>query len=184
MNVTVDSDALFCLLPDPATCFRAAEYEQAQTFRLQRGASAVVLDALTAGRVSRGEEWDFARYSSVNEVWLDGRRLARDALLLQADDRQPLKTRLTPYACYATVLLVGPLLQPTITTMQAEYAKISQMRRTAPPDFVWSLSAIEHGAVLVRAAAGETEAVRRWLRGMLSGLCDVLGEDAFQMAFG
>ncbi|KZW02568.1 UreD-domain-containing protein [Exidia glandulosa HHB12029] len=183
MEVNVESDALLCLLPDPATCFGEAEYAQTQVFRLQHGASAIVLDALTAGRMSRGEEWDFARYSSTNEIWLEGRRVVHDAVLLEADGRQPLRTRLKPYSCYATVILVGPLLQQTVAAMQVEYNKISQMRRTAPPDFIWSLSTIEHGTVIVRAAATETEAVRGWLRDMLSGIRDVLGEDAFRMAF-
>lgn len=184
MQVSVASGAALLLLPDAATCFREAEYEQIQTFRLEHGASAVILDALTAGRMSRGEEWDFARYSSVNEVWLGGRRLARDALLLAEDDTHPLRTRLRPYSCYATLLLVGPLLQPAIARMTAAYGQISQMRRQTAPDFIWSLSTIGQDAVLVRAAAKETQEVRDWLRETLHDLRDVLGGDAFAMAFG
>lgn len=75
------------LLPDPVTCFRAARYNQKQVFRLaSRSSSAVLLDWVTSGRISLGEEWVFQRYWSLNEVWVEGKRIARDAMLLEAED--------------------------------------------------------------------------------------------------
>ena len=58
------------------------------------------------------------------------------------------------------------------------------MRVSASADFIWSLSTLEEGAVLLRLAAREADAVRKWLRGMLGSLRDLVGEDAFNMALG
>jgi urease accessory protein len=187
MRVHLDEDSSLFLLPDAATCFKDAAYEQRQSFHLARGASALIFDSLTAGRMSRGEEWDFSRYCSINELWIDGRRVARDAILLDGTHPQDrdLRARLTPYSCYSTILLVGPLLQPCIAALNAEYGSISQMRIPRPPDFLWSLSTIDadSGAVLVRVASRETEITRNWLKDRLSGVRDILGDDAFNMSF-
>lgn len=40
---------------------------------LKRGASLVLVDWLTSGRMSRGEEWEFSRLESRNEVILEVR---------------------------------------------------------------------------------------------------------------
>jgi len=190
-DVVVASSGIVFILPDPVTCFRSASYTQTQRIMLQRGASAVILDSFTSGRKSRGEEWEFSRYHTVNEVWVEGKRVARDAMLLEDDNGdntdgilppRSLKLRLAPYSCYATLLLFGPLIQATITFFIAEYSKISQMYRSSHPDFIWSLSTIEDGLV-VRAAGKETEAVQRWLREMLKDLRVLLGDDAYSKAF-
>ncbi|KAG1757703.1 UreD urease accessory protein-domain-containing protein [Suillus lakei] len=82
MEVTIAPDSALFLLPDPVTCFRSASYTQVQTFHLAGSASIVLLDWVTSGRRSMGEDWDFQRYYSVNEVFVEGRRVARDVLLL------------------------------------------------------------------------------------------------------
>jgi len=186
MDVTIETDSALFLLPDAATCFEDAAYEQRQTFNLVKGASAVILDSLTAGRISRGEEWAFARYCSINELWIDGRRIARDAVLLDAEQQQyDLRARLAPYGCYSTLFLVGPRVQACIDALATEYGVISQMRVTKPADLLWSMSLVDaaSGAVVVRVAGTETEAVRSWLKARLEQLREVLGDDAMHMAF-
>ncbi|TDL28586.1 UreD-domain-containing protein [Rickenella mellea] len=191
IDAAISADALLLLLPDPVTCFSDAFYNQKQTFRLEIGASIVLLDWITAGRVSRGEEWDFSRYCSINEVWVGDKRVARDAQLLEKQTQQSgskfvplrsLKDRLGHYSCYATLLLYGPLVVPTITTLAQRYASVQVYQQNVPPDFVWSLASLENGCV-VRLAGKETELVKFWLRDSLKGLESVVGIDALRNAF-
>ncbi len=189
---TVSATGGLFLLPDPVTCFRAAAYNQIQTFHLVGTSSAAILDWITSGRRSLGEEWAFSRYYSVNEIFLDGKRIARDVMLLEDNeiDVHPLPSRclaekLAPYSCYAMLFLLGPMLQSTIQHLAAQYERISVMKSRRPDDLIWSLSPIagQGCSVVVRIAGKETESVKRWIREALSPAEDVLGADAFKQAF-
>lgn len=195
MDVEVSPDSALFLLPDPVTCFRSASYNQIQTFRLSGNTSSIVLlDWVTSGRKALGEDWVFSRYYSVNEVWLDGKRLARDALLLEnpVDDtatatQQPtssLKDRLSPYSCYATLFLYGPVVQNVIIDINAEYAKISVFKTKTPAELLWSVSPISDGkGLIVRVAGKDREAVKGWLSQALKRLEDIIGIDVYRRAF-
>ncbi|KAF9022504.1 UreD-domain-containing protein [Hymenopellis radicata] len=183
LTFTVSASGGLFLLPDPVTCFRSATYNQIQTFHLAETSSAAILDWITSGRRSLGEEWAFSRYYSVNEIFLDGKRIARDVMLLEDNE-----LNLAPYSCYAMLFLLGPMLQPTIQHLTAQYERISVMKARTPDDLIWSLSpVVGQGrsaiAVVVRLAGKETESVKRWIRDALSPAEDVLGADAFKQAF-
>jgi urease accessory protein len=188
MDAKVAKGGFLLLLVDPVTCFRDASYMQHQTFHMEPDASLIVLDWLTAGRMSRDEEWAFAKYHSTNEVWQAGRCIARDVMMLQQPlDSAPLpsrslKDRLVPYSCYATLLMFGPMVTSISTSLAARYDAISQMQRTSMPDFVWSLSSLEGGCI-VRAAGMETEVVQKWLKNALADVATLIGDNTFSKAF-
>ncbi|KAF8898876.1 UreD urease accessory protein-domain-containing protein [Infundibulicybe gibba] len=174
--VVADRAGLF-LLPDPVTCFRAASYNQVQTFRLSKDASAVILDWVTSGRMFMGEEWVFSRYYSSNEVWVDDTRVVWDAVLLDSqelDAQLPSRTlgdQLSPYSCYAMIILCGTMTQTTIEAMQARYNQMSEL--------LWSLSSIpmnggHHGKT--------TELVRTWLADALRPLEHIIGPNVYRTA--
>ncbi|KAF9022979.1 hypothetical protein BDZ89DRAFT_1070340 [Hymenopellis radicata] len=119
LTFTVSASGGLFLLPDPVTCFRSATYNQIQTFHLAETSSAAILDWITSGRRSLGEEWAFSRYYSVNEIFLDGKRIARDVMLLEDDE-----------------------LNPTIQHLTAQYERISVMKTRTPDDLIWSLSPV------------------------------------------
>ncbi|KAI0304763.1 UreD-domain-containing protein [Russula brevipes] len=179
LDVSVATGGALFLLPDPVTCFRDAAYHQSQTFRLARGASAALLDWYTSGRRARGEEWAFARYYSANEVFVD----ARGGVPVLP--RRALADRMGPYACYATLLLCGPLVQGVVRELEARMEEISVFRAREAPDVLWSLSAVHGDASgrVVRVAGKETEDVKGWLSGALRGLVDVIGAEAYSKTF-
>ncbi|KAF8973702.1 UreD urease accessory protein-domain-containing protein [Flammula alnicola] len=69
LDFRIAPKSLLLLLPEPVTCFRDAFYSQSQRFHIQEDGSAVILDWITSGRVSIGEEWAFSHYYSVNEIF-------------------------------------------------------------------------------------------------------------------
>lgn len=215
LDVSVAAGGALFLLPDPVTCFRDAKYHQSQTFHLAPGASAALLDWYTSGRRARGEEWAFAKYYSANEVFVDGVRTARDVVLLDGgggsggsasaprddDDndagagaggsgtrelpRRTLADRMGPYACYATLLLYGPLVQGVVKELEERMEKTSVLRVREPLDVLWSMSGV-HGEAsgrVVRVAGKETEDVKKWLSEALRGLIDVIGGEVYSKAF-
>ncbi|KAI0830623.1 UreD-domain-containing protein [Trametes gibbosa] len=191
LDVRISPKGALFLLPDPVTCFCSARYHQIQTFKLAEDSSAVLLDWITSGRKSLGEEWAFSSYYSVNEVWIGDQRLAKDATLLEERDFEAdplavrtLKESLAPYSCYATVIMYGDLVQKTIQHLFAAYGTITVFKQRSPPNLLWSLSVIRDGkGCVVRVAAKDTEDVKMWLGKALSDLEGVLGVDVYRRAF-
>jgi urease accessory protein len=192
MTFRVEPEGALFLLPDPVTCFQSASYSQKQTFHLSRDASLVVLDWLTSGRRTTGEDWAFSQYYSANEVWADGKRIAKDVMLLEDTEvyspaPRTLGDRLAPYSCYAMVILYGPLVQAVISGMIAQYDRISVLKAKTPPEMLWSLSPMdpEGGTrwAVIRVAGKETEVVKRWLGQALEELQHIIGIDVYRRAF-
>lgn len=224
LSVILQSSASLILLPDPITCFASASYSQSQTFRLPEPsdanpASAIILDWFTSGRMARDEEWAFERYRSSNEIWIGNRRIARDVMLLEQHSPtsftspsplssaspppksklppRTLKDRLAPYACYATLFLIGPLASSIIAQLAARFDAIQQMQATKPDALLWSMSPLSLPSPSSQAASGktaqtgaivrvmglETELVREWLKEALRPLEESIGGDAYRTAF-
>lgn len=191
MDFTISSNGGLFLLPDPVTCFRSASYNQIQTFHASKDASLVVLDWVTSGRKSLGEDWVLSRYYSVNEVIIAEKRVAKDVMLLEnneSDSRlnRALAESLAPFSCYATLILRGPMVEETIAQIAARYECISVMQRKAPEELLWSLSPIgsnNENGVVIRVAGKETEIVKNWLKDTLSSLEQHIGVDVYRRAF-
>lgn len=199
MTVHVSKGATLYLLPDPVTCFKHASYNQLQTFHLEDGASLVVLDSFTSGRKSLGEEWEFWRYYSVNDVWANGRRVAKDVMLLEQEKEGevrnsrwkgelPVRTladRLAPYSCYATAILYGPAMRETLRNVSQRCDKISVFKQASPPPLLWSFSWVgpEREGGVIRVAAMDTEGVRNFLKELLHAIKTVVGIDTYRKAF-
>jgi len=199
MTVRVSKGATFYLFPDPVTCFKHASYNQFQTFHLEDDASLIVLDSFTSGRKSLGEEWEFWRYYSVNDVWVNGKRVAKDVMLLEQEKEgevrnsrwkgalptRTLADRLAPYSCYGTAILYGPVMRETLRDVSQRCEKISVFKQASPPPLLWSFSWLGPGREggVIRVAAMDTEGVRNFLRGLLHTIKPVVGIDTYCKAF-
>lgn len=152
----------------------------------------ILLDWFTSGRKALGEEWMFERFHSVNEVIIDGRRVARDAMLLenqtgethQPELSRPLAKRLEPYSCYAMLFLSGPLVQSIVARLHEKLRSVSVMRTSTPERVLWAITSIEDERMfMIRVAGIETEDVKGWLKASLRPLEDVIGIDTYRKTF-
>ncbi|KAL2000376.1 hypothetical protein VTN02DRAFT_3200 [Thermoascus thermophilus] len=98
LAVDIGREAALCYLPDPSAPFKDSRYEQIQRFTVDgsvtgdQRSSLCVLDWVTQGRTSRGENWDFHFWKGKNEVYLSGglaaggrkqkKLLLRDSIIL------------------------------------------------------------------------------------------------------
>lgn len=112
LSAIVGAGGLLALLPDPVSPFGGSRYEQVQHFELAAGASLAVLDAVSSGRMARGERWALAGYRSRNEVRVGGQLVLADAVRLEAGEGPPISARLDGFELLATVILLGPRLAP------------------------------------------------------------------------
>ncbi|KAI8835341.1 UreD urease accessory protein-domain-containing protein [Chytridium lagenaria] len=204
LTIRIGSESLICILPDPVVPFADSSFSQTQTIYLDSvSSSLVLLDWVSAGRVSRGEAWDFKRYESRVSVRLgtrDGPELFRDVWLLEDDetDNSPHRSflaRVRPYKCLATLLLLGPRASSlAISARKAfEKVKVSKQRPGQMQEVIWSLSPVQHFSasdyvevdegkvfgVVVRIAGMGALEVREFVKERLVGLEDEIGEDLF-----
>lgn len=89
LDVHIGRQAALCYLPDPSVPFKNSRYAQVQTFTVDASAkgdersSLCVLDWVTQGRTSRGEDWNFRFWRGRNEVWATDEKTGKSRLLLR-----------------------------------------------------------------------------------------------------
>ncbi|KAL3424005.1 urease accessory protein ureD-like protein [Phlyctema vagabunda] len=135
LHVNVLPGAALCLLPDPVQPFAGSVYEQYQKVTLQHGASLCLLDWVSAGRSARGENWEFRRWSSRNEVWTSvpgeprPRMLLRDNVQLQADPEadELLKKKMQGLEVFGTLFLHGPMTERLAAFFLAEFGTLPRI---------------------------------------------------------
>ena len=184
ITATISPNSSLFLLPSPVVCFERSSYSQGQVFYLEdpQTSSLLLLDWFTSGRLSRGESWAFDKYRSANEVYIQGKRLFNDVLLLKgAND---IRRRMGPYVCYCTVIIYGTTLSELLDHFSQLARDFRQYKRNKPDDILWSYNELEAGlSGIVRCAGAETETVKMWLETQLEPLREVVGRDIYKAAF-
>lgn len=138
LQVRVDEEAAVCLLPDPVQPFEDSVYEQTQIFNLGNRASLCLLDWVTQGRIARGENWSFTKWTGRNEIWTQGadaaqkeRLLIRDTVILSQDGSQtvglPLKDTMHKMSVFGTLILRGPVMASVGDFFMAEFAALPRI---------------------------------------------------------
>jgi len=167
-------DSLLVFAPDPVQAFAGSTYAQQQGFHLAESSSLVLLDWFTAGRTARGERWEFTRFQSRNDVFVDGQRVFLDSLLLDpAEGPLTGAHRLGRFNCVAMVFFTGPAVDAMATRALEDIASRS-VERNAP--LLVGASRVTGGVVL-RIAGESTESVGRELHPHLQPLTALLGDD-------
>ena len=170
----LESNSLLVFVPDPVQAFAQSHYVQRQEFHLAANASLVLLDWFSAGRVARGERWEFSCLQSRNEVFCAGERVFLDSLLLDASCgtlNSPHRTG--RFNCFLTLFVFGERLAGAA---QAILSAVSSrpVERHAP--LVCCVSQIRNGLVLWLAAESMTGAAHE-LQTHLDHFIPLLGDN-------
>ncbi|KAJ4250522.1 hypothetical protein NW762_011776 [Fusarium torreyae] len=138
LDVTIDNDASMCLLPDPVQPFEDSVYAQKQIFKLKSQASLCLLDWVTQGRVARGENWSFRKWTGRNEIWLQNpeetdadRLLVRDSIILSREASKSvgrsLPEMMQHMAISGTLILRGAKTKSLGEFFQNEFAALPRI---------------------------------------------------------
>lgn len=174
LTARLGPQSLLALAPDPVQAFEGSLYRQHQEFHLADDASLVLVDWLNSGRAECGERWAFARYESRNEIFVDGKRLVLDSLLLDpADGPIEGQFRMGRFNCLALVVLLGELIEKPAARVLETFAARPVPRAAS---LVSSASPLKGGA-LVRIAGERVEDVRREIDALLDFLPQLLHDD-------
>lgn len=178
LGVKIGREAALCYLPDPSVPFKDSRYQQLQTFTVDgtvdgmERSSLCVLDWVTQGRTSRGENWDFHLWRGKNEVWSrdengEQKLLLRDSVILhdEVDEIYPqdgqqdsarlseIRERTYPHGVVGTLILHGPAFDTLSTFVMRRFT--SQPRIG---DRNWSSSA-QPAESLVDSPSGDNQNV-------------------------
>src|SRR4051812_40225072 len=171
LDASVAPDATLVAWPDPITCFAGARFDQTLRFRIASSASLLVVDALTAGRVARGERWVFDRLATRTIVEIDGTPVLDDGLLL-SPEHGDLTARLGGADAFAPVVIAGPRFAAAIDALAAQ---IAERRPGAAP--LVAASRWPWGMIL-RIAARDTETLSATTAALLRPwVTETLGAD-------
>jgi urease accessory protein len=174
LRATLGKGALLVAAPDAIQAFSGSCYQQTQEFFLESGSGLVVVDWLTSGRAARGERWSFSSFHSRNEVFLEGKRIVLDSLLLSPEDGQlDGPYRLGRFNALATVLVLGDPLRAESQTLLRQ---ISTLPVTRQAPLICSAGPIAQG-VLVRLAGQNVEQVAAEIHRLLAFLPKYLHDD-------
>jgi urease accessory protein len=173
-SANLQTNSLLVFAPDPVQAFADSRYSQRQEFRLAPDAGLVLVDWFTSGRAARGERWNFSHFQSRNEVFITGKRIFLDSILLDAANGFTASShQVGRYNCFATLLLLGTSLEKNPEKLLQEISTRPVERRAM---LVSSASAIPGGALL-RIAGESVEEVGRELHHHLKFVAPLLGDD-------
>jgi urease accessory protein len=176
LNATLGADSLCVAAPDPITCFAHARFQQRQRFDLDPSASLVLIDWLASGRHASGERWAFDRYDSGIDVRIGGKLLVRETLLLDpADGPIGSRSRMGRFNCFATLILVGPMVRPMAEAM----LRFTAAAPIGKSDLLFAASPLADGAIC-RIAGPSAQVVGQWMRDRLSDIPELLGESPWE----
>jgi urease accessory protein len=170
----LESGSLLVFAPDAVQAFAGSSYRQRQEYHLSSDGGLVLLDWFTCGRAARGERWAFDHFQSRNDVFMDGRGVFVDSILLNSDAgaiESP--HRAGRFNCVAMLLLIGELMREAATKLMTEISSRPVERNAT---LLWSASPVQDGAVL-RLAGEDVESISREIKHHLTFLADFLGDD-------
>jgi urease accessory protein len=184
----VEAGGLLVLFPDPVVPFAGSSFEQSTRVLLARGASAIVLDAFTAGRAACGERYRFARFATRTAIDTDGVPVVRDAVVLDPT-HGPLGARMGRFDAFATMTAVGPRAAAIAADMLADATggalattPSGRSSRTLPDARTASrLSSVHRvdGGAVMRVASTTVEEMVVTVRKHARSIATVLGDDPF-----
>lgn len=205
LDVHIGSQAALCYLPDPSAPFKDSRYEQVQIFTVDgtqtgnKRSSLCVLDWVTQGRTSRGENWDFQLWKGRNEVWSEdkssGKRrlLLRDSVILDNEAKNAeglIRERTWPHGIIGTLILYGPIFDRLGSFFMEEFASqpriggrnwssSSSSTASVPSKHdkvTWTAARVRGGFVLVKFGAKDFETAQGWLGQLIRGEGSVIRE--------
>jgi urease accessory protein len=83
MEVVLEEGASFCFLPHPTVPHQRSSFTAINTIHLSRQCRLVWGEVLTCGRKGSGEAFTFSKYHSRTSIYMQGRLVVKENLLLQ-----------------------------------------------------------------------------------------------------
>jgi urease accessory protein len=172
LRARVAAGAAAIVVPDPLVPFRDAHVRQVTRIELAAGASLVLVDTLTAGRIAHGERWSCARVDTALSFVRAGATALHDRVVLDREHGE-IAARMQRFMALATCIVVGPRVADHARALLAEISALP----LADPDLIVAASPLGDDGVVIRIASTAIERIVASTRVHLQPACTTLGED-------
>ena len=173
LHADVGVGATLVMLPDPVVVFAEGKYVQDAWIEMADGASVLLVDMFTAGRVAHGERWAFDGLKLRTRVSRNGKGILHDAIELDAS-AGPIGRRMGRFDAYATIMALGPICGALAHDLNTDREPLQ--RRSS---LVAAASPVAGEGVVLRVAATSVSLVLEAVRKRLRGVANVVGDDLF-----
>jgi urease accessory protein len=173
LTAAVSAGGHLVLWPDPVVCYAGSTFRQAQCVDLNEDASLILVDTMTSGRRASGERWQFDAYSNRIRIRQDGRVVLFDSTRLSGIEGN-LAARMGRFDVLSSVAIVGPRFRENVRAIAETIAARPVERRA---DLLVSAAPLGDSGCLLRVIGRSIEQVAGVVRGYLSFLSCVLGDD-------
>jgi len=176
LTATVSAGGHLVLWPDPVVCYAGSAFRQSQCVDLKEDGSLILVDTMTSGRRASGERWQFVEYANRITVRQDGRVVLFDSTRLSGIEGS-LAARMGRFDVLSSVAIVGPRFHENVRAI-AETIAARPIERRA--ELLASAAPLGDSGWLLRVVGRSTEQVAGVVRGYLSFLPCVLGDDPWR----
>jgi urease accessory protein len=129
--IQVGEGSLLEYLPDHVIPYRDSKFRQSLRVEIGRGSRGIFWDALAAGRVACGEQWNFDEVDSQTEIFLCGRAVFLNRTRIRPSDLNPKRLGFAGDFHYlATLVIVADAFDAwseTVAAMEAELGNMPQV---------------------------------------------------------
>jgi urease accessory protein len=173
LEATVSAGGHLVLWPDPVVCYAGSTFRQTQCVDLTDDAALILVDTMTSGRRASGERWQFVEYANRITVRQDGRVVLFDSTRLSSEQGN-LAARMGRFDVLSAVAIVGPRFRDDARAIMGTITARPIERRA---DLLVSAAPLGDSGCLLRVAGRSSEQVTGVVRGYLSFLSCLLGDD-------
>ena len=190
MTINVENGGLLVYAPDPCCMFKDSKYKQTVRIDCHSSSDLIWIDLFSAGRVHKGEVWEFDKLTTRTTLYVDEKRVLVDAIRINGQLVSPIDTNMS---VFGTVLLHGnrgaqiaKLLDFTARQLAAQHTSI---RGDFPSGmnslnlggrFDLGVSQVGPETHVIRLAAQQAEDVYRVLHSALQPLKSTFGVEIYK----
>jgi urease accessory protein len=173
LEAHVSAGGHLVLWPDPVVCYAGSTFRQSQCIDLREDGGLILVETMTSGRRASGERWQFVEYANRITIRQEGRVVLFDSTRLSGAGGD-LAARLGRFDVLCSVAIVGPRLLENVRAITESIGSRPIERRA---DLLLSAAPLGDTGCLLRIVGRSTEQVTSLVRGYLSFLSPLLGDD-------
>ncbi|XP_050413908.1 uncharacterized protein LOC126828265 [Patella vulgata] len=144
LQYQVDDHALLCLLGDPVVCFKGASYTQSQEIHMTSEGSIVLLDLLSAGRIARGESWQFTSFKNSLLVYIDDQPVLNEVNHLESTPWLSVHASMSEYEILGTCIVIGNNVKNLVEILCKKYSAQKKIGEREDKSLLCSISNLEY----------------------------------------
>jgi hypothetical protein len=118
INATIGSRGMFAYLPDPVCCFNDSVFKQTQTYRLEQGASLILVDWYCSGRKDRDDFWGANRITNRLMVYEDEDLVLLENLDLHTNEFGKISEKVGGAMVFGMLILSGNMTKEARNRLQ------------------------------------------------------------------